>query len=144
MTPGMGRRIRGAVIALGAATFLLPTNWMQPFGLAIVFAGVGLRVWFDHERVSRVLRVQLLLASILCAIGMLNVALGMDGARPPGYAYWFTENQTYGLRRSRVLRPAWVSVVGLFWMLLLVTVRAGHLLARRATARNNRRPPEQE
>lgn len=144
ITPYMSRGIRGAIIALGVVTFLLPTNWMQPFGLAIVFAGVGMRVWCDHERVSRVLRMQFLLASVLCAAGMLNVALGMNGATPPGYSYWFTENQTYGLRRSRVLRPAWISVVGLFWMLFIGTVHARHVLARRGAGRNNRRPPEQE
>jgi hypothetical protein len=144
VTPYLGKTLAVALIVSGAAVFLIPRNLMQPLGLALAFAGFGWWAWCRRAEWPLLLRGQLLLAGLLCAANLLGIALSITDANPRDYAYWFTENQTYGLRRSRMLRPAWVSVAGVGWIILAATVHGARVLAGRRAGRNNQPPPEQE
>ena len=144
VTPYLGKPLAVASMVCGAAVFLMPRNLMQPLGLALAFAGFGWWAWCRRAGWPPLLRGQLLIAGLLCAANLLGIALSIADANPRDYAYWFTENQTYGLRRSRMLRPAWLAVVAVCWMILAAAVHGARVLARRRTRRNNRPLPEQE
>jgi hypothetical protein len=112
-------------------------------GVVVMLGGfllyVVARIW-QRAGVSRWIRSQLLAATIMSVVGVLNVmggaAQATEGPRPSTLAYWLTTNQTYHADSRVVLRKAWVTFVGIVWFALVLGVhRVGH---HREVARPNR------